>query len=244
MVNERMIHPLRVALASYDRKELRVQKRYLEEEGSCIECSCFQFGALLLEALEQADAFDAVVLCREMADMPGEVFLDRVVRRKPHIPGLALDERRRSEAVLFTETENGILHVGPAQLKTLLWQLYRMPGQQGQEVEHRCMELYAGWGIRLPDANADYLTCAVSIVYSSSQKLAIRKEILQAVGQQFDISVSAVDSGIRRMIDQLEAEAGPAWTGFKRECGFDTEKPTTGKLIYAVKNRLQQHSTV
>lgn len=121
MVNERMIHPLRVALASYDRKELRVQKRYLEEEGSCIECTCFQFGARLLEALEQADAFDAVVLCREMADMPGEVFLERVGRRELHIPVLALDEGRRSEAVLFTETENGILHVGPAQLKTLLW---------------------------------------------------------------------------------------------------------------------------
>ena len=42
-------------------------------------------------------------------------------------------------------------------------------------------------------------------MYGTSQKLAIRKEILQAVSEQYDVSVSAVDSGIRRMIDQLEA---------------------------------------
>ena len=38
-------------------------------------------------------------------------------------------------------------------------------------------------------------------MYGTSQKLAIRKEILQAVSEQYDVSVSAVDSGIRRMID-------------------------------------------
>lgn len=53
--------------------------------------------------------------------------------------------------------------------------------------------------------NCGYLTCAVGVVFGNSQKMAIRKEILQAVGQQYNVSVSAVDSGIRRMIDQLEA---------------------------------------
>lgn len=88
--------------------------------------------------------------------------------------------------------------------------------------------------------NCGYLTCAVGVVFGNSQKMAIRKEILQAVGQQYNVSVSAVDSGIRRMIDQLEAAPNEAWSTFKQENGFAGDKLTTGKLIYAVKNQLRR----
>ena len=88
--------------------------------------------------------------------------------------------------------------------------------------------------------NCGYLTCAVGVVFGNSQKMAIRKEILQAVGQQYNVSVSAVDSGIRRMIDQLEAAPTEAWNTFKQENGFSDGKLTTGKLIYAVKNQLRR----
>lgn len=49
-----------------------------------------------------------------------------------------------------------------------------------------------------------------------------------------------MDSGIRRMIDQLEAKPSVKWLRFKEESGFADEKPTTGKLIYTVKNYLQR----
>lgn len=103
-----------------------------------------------------------------------------------------------------------ILLCGHAELKNLLWELYRLPGRQSQRMERKCQELYEGWGIQLPDVNCNYLSCAVGVVYGTSQKLAIRKEILQAVSEQYDVSVSAVDSGIRRMIDQLEAKPRPS----------------------------------
>ena len=60
------------------------------------------------------------------------------------------------------------------------------------------------------------------------------------MGQQCSVSVSAVDSGIRRMIDQLEAAPNEAWSTFKQENGFAGDKLTTGKLIYAVKNQLRR----
>ena len=126
------------------------------------------------------------------------------------------------------------------ELKRLLWQLYRMPGQQHPQLEQQCGQLYETCGFSRADFNARYLTCAVSIVCSTSQKLAIRKEILQAVSEQYDVSVSAVDSGIRRMIDQLEAKPSVKWLRFKDASGFADEKPTTGKLIYTVKNYLQR----
>ena len=92
---------------------------------------------------------------------------------------------------------------------------------------------------RAGESGSRYLSSAVGVVYGTIQKLAIRKEILQAVGEQYEVSVSAVDSGIRRMVDQLEARPTAEWLAFKEKSGFTDEKPTTGKLIYAVKNYLQ-----
>ncbi len=77
-------------------------------------------------------------------------------------------------------------------------------------MERKCQELYEGWGIQLPDVNCNYLSCAVGVVYGTSQKLAIRKEILQVVSEQYDVSVSAVDSGIRRMIDRWKQSPRPS----------------------------------
>ena len=74
------------------------------------------------------------------------------------------------------------------------------------------------------------------VVYGTSQKLAIRKEILQAVSEQFDTSVAAVESGIRRMVDQLEEKPPLAWLAFKADTRLGSGKPTTGKLIYAVRD--------
>jgi hypothetical protein len=130
----------------------------------------------------------------------------------------------------------GCYCVEGTELKRLLWQLYRMPGRQNRQLEQRCSQLYAAWGIPQGDVNAGYLSCAVGIACSTSQKLAIRKEILQAVSEQFDTSVAAVESGIRRMVDQLEEKPPLAWLAFKADTRLGSGKPTTGKLIYAVRD--------
>ena len=66
---------------------------------------------------------------------------------------------------------------------------------------------------------------------------------VQAVSEQFEASVTAVDSGIRRMVDQLEARPGPAWLAFKADTGLGSGKPTTGKLIYAVRSAVLRQKT-
>ena len=45
MDSECRIGTLKIAVASYDRRELRVQKHYLEEEDPSIDCECFQSGS-------------------------------------------------------------------------------------------------------------------------------------------------------------------------------------------------------
>jgi hypothetical protein len=45
-----------------------------------------------------------------------------------------------------------------------------------------------------------------------------------------------VESGIRRMVDQLEEKPPLAWLAFKADTRLGSGKPTTGKLIYAVRD--------
>lgn len=205
MDNERTADVLQVALASYDRKELRVQKNYLEEQNPVLACTCFLNGHKLLQELQQGHNFDIVVLCSQMEDMSSIEFMMEL-RKLEHKPLLMLfDEgRRKNSSALRMEDSGSCCCVERMELKNLLRELYRMPGQQWQRTEQQCQQLYHSWGIRIPDINCSYLTSAVGVVYGTSQKLAIRKEILQAVSEQYGVSVSAVDSGIRRMIDQLE----------------------------------------
>ena len=53
---------------------------------------------------------------------------------------------------------------------------------------------------------------------------------------QTDKVNAAVESGIRRMVDQLEEIPTPAWLAFKADTRLGSGKPTTGKLIYAVRD--------
>ena len=243
MDNERTADVLQVALASYDRKELRVQKNYLEEQNPVLACTCFLNGHKLLQELQQGHNFDIVVLCSQMVDMSSLEFVTRLRRleRKPLL--MLFDEgRRRNSTVLRMEPSDDFYYVEDVDLQTLLREIYRMPGQRGQQMELDCQKLYESWGMQLPDINCSYLTSAVSVVYAVPQKMAIRKEVLQAVSTQYSVSVAAVDSGIRRMVDQLENRNTEPWEAFKRESGLEKERPTTGKLIYAVKNHLTRHS--
>ena len=67
-MNSERTAQLQVALASYDRKELRVQKNYLEEQNPVLACTCFLNGHKLLQELQQGHNFDIVVLCSQMEE--------------------------------------------------------------------------------------------------------------------------------------------------------------------------------
>lgn len=106
MDNECRLRTLKIAIASYDRKELRVQKHYLEEEGPFIGCTCFQSGERLLRELQDENTFDVVILCSEMEDMTGLEFLMNA-RKLEHQPILLIfdEAHRNNDSALYMETE-------------------------------------------------------------------------------------------------------------------------------------------
>ena len=202
-MNSERTAQLQVALASYDLKELRVQKRYLQEQGTAIDCTCFCSGEKLLAQLRQGVRYDAVVLCSELTDLPAEQFVRQFYQLKER-PMLLVQSHGRSSGTALQKLREGCYCVEGTELKRLLWQLYRMPGRQNRQLEQRCSQLYAAWGIPQGDVNAGYLSCAVGIACSTSQK--------------------------------LEEKPPLAWLAFKADTRLGSGKPTTGKLIYAVRD--------
>lgn len=244
MESKRTSGKLQIVLASYDSKELRVQRNYLREEGCEVECVCFQTGGRLLQELRANPHYDLVVLCSQLVDMDRLSFLQQFNELKTRPRLFLFEETRRSgDSTLRQILPEGCHLIPRMDLRKLLWTAYQLPGQHGRQIHQQCAELYISWKLRPTDIGCGYLTSAVCVVFSTSRKLAVRKEILQLVSEQYNVSVSAVDSSIRRLIDQLDLSEEAAWDIFKKEHGFGQEKPTTGKLIYALKQHLLWHDT-
>lgn len=233
---------MQIALVSYDPKELRVQKNYLQEQSKMMRCACYQSGNRLLRQLQQGRCFHAVVLCGEMEDMDCEQFV-RQFRLIGHRPPLVLFDEigRRSAGFVRRFEQDACYCVQHSDLRELLQRLYQLPVLE-YSAQRRCEILYESWDHDPKQAAFVYLTEAVCIALTSEQRLSVRKELLQRVSEQYDVSLTAVDSSIRRMIDRLEKEVQTSWQQFKQEYGFERTKPTTGKLIYAIRQYLIDHS--
>lgn len=244
MESKRTPGRLQIVLASYDPKELRVQRNHLQEESCEVDCTCFQTGGKLLQALRADPNYDLVVLCSQLADMDRLSFLLRFNELETR-PKLFLFEEglRTNDSALRQLLPEGCFLVPRMDLRRLLWAAYQLPGQHGRQIHQQCSDLYIRWKLHPAELGCSYLTSSVCVAFSTTRKLAVRKEILQLVSEQYNVSVSAVDSSIRRLIDQLDLSGEAAWDIFKKEHGFGQEKPTTGKLIYALKQHLLWHDT-
>ena len=112
MENENTDRTLQIALGSYDRKELRVQKNYIQEQCAGSECTCFQNGSRLLEQLQQGRRFDAVILCSQLEDMSGLELLTELRTTEARPPVLMIDEaRRQNSSILCPESGEGLCYV-------------------------------------------------------------------------------------------------------------------------------------
>ena len=232
---------LRIALVSYDVQELRVWHNYLVEQSPEILCSEYRSGEEVLQVLKQRGLVDVVVLGSELEDMDSMEFLTRMakLRTKPLL--LLQDNARRERTAVSSLSPDGPCYlIRQSSLKELLASLLTAVGQEFETLEQRFGRTYQEWCIIQPDSNCDYLTEAVLIASQSKGKLAIRKEILQVVAEHHNVTVAAVDSGLRRLIDALETRQMPAWKAFKEKTHLAGQKVTAGKLIYTLRAQISQ----
>lgn len=238
------LEPVRVALASYDVRELRVQKRYLEDQDVPLACNCYQRGWALLDELRRHGRYDVVVLSSQLEDMDEGQFIQQM-RQLDHKPLLLLSGIKNCHTISSNclQRDDSYYMIRQMELKHFCREIERLYGGTVPRIlEDGCRKLFAAWGLEDQDIRCRYLAAALQIACGSKEHLALRKQLLEQVAQQYQVSVAAVDSGIRRLIDQLEEQCPPAWQRFKRECGLGDGRPTTGKLIYGLRRVLLVHT--
>lgn len=230
----------RVALASYDPREMRVWTRYLEERNPAIRCTGYRSSRTLLERLEQGDV-DVLVLGGRLEDMDSIQFLPRIrgLARKPLVL-LRDDGRNEKSAVESLSQEDACYLIRQATLEDMLQEL-RVPAHRPAEsLEKRCERIYRSWGLSTCDANKRYLTGALRMMMGSDHRLAIRKEILGPVAEEYNLTVAAVDSALRRLLETLDETGTQTWRDFRKEYGLERRKVTIGRLFYALESKLSQ----
>ena len=192
----------RVALASYDPREMRVWTRYLEERNPAIRCTGYRSSRPL-------------VLLRN-------------------------DGRNEKSAVESLSQEDACYLIRQATLEDMLQELRAPAHRPAESLEKRCERIYRSWGVSTCDANKRYLTGALRVMMGSDHRLAIRKEILGPVAEEYGLTVAAVDSALRRLLETLDETGTQTWRDFRKEYGLERRKVTIGRLLYALESRLSQ----
>lgn len=142
----------RVALASYDPREMRVWTRYLEERNPAIRCTGYRNSRTLLERLEQGDV-DVLVLGGRLEDMDSIQFLPRIrgLARKPLVL-LRDDGRNEKSAVESLSQEDACYLIRQATLEDMLQELrvpaHRPPAAAGDAGRDRYPDM-AGFSKRV-----------------------------------------------------------------------------------------------
>lgn len=190
--------------------------------------------------LRRHGSYDVVVLSSQLEDMDEGQFIQQM-RQLDHKPLLLLSGIKNCHTISSNclQRDDSYYMIRQMELKHFCREIERLYGGTVPRIlEDGCRKLFVAWGLEDQDIQLPVSGGALQIACGSKEHLALRKQLLEQVAQQHQVSVAAVDSGIRRLIDQLEEQCPPAWQRFKRECGLGDGRPTTGKLIYGLRRVL------
>ena len=139
---------------SYDEREIRVRKNYLEEQNPAICCVCFHSGEELLRELRQQRSVDIVVLSSQLEDMDGYEFLKRLnsLHNRPLLL-LQGDDWYSDATASFLRPDGRQYLPERSSLLDLLLDLRSSTDIGIFWVLPFCKQLYAEWGIQQPDVN-------------------------------------------------------------------------------------------
>ena len=223
--------PKRIALCSVDSILMRATADYLLETGTAEHCVVFRQGEHLLRDLERGNTYDGIVLDAMLADMDATEVILRLrglrLSLRPSVILLVLPERfLRMQRRIPGEVDSFLCKpLNPESLAQRIRMFCTKKRQSPSEL------LLQQWGVELEPTQVQYFTEAVQLLSQAHKPLALRKELLSVVAENHCVSVSAVDSGLRRIIARLEEENTPGYQCFKQENGLEGTRPTVKKLL-------------
>ena len=240
----------RIVMASYDLRGLRVYRSYLTELGGFALGKSYRMGRELLQDLEAGLCCDILLMDEKLADMHAFEFLRRLHQcRLPRLPQVVmLSGWESSRARPFSLAADPLHPAGnycimdSYSLSDMAQSLSVLYDLNLEQLTRRCRSLCEEWAGQFSETDCAYLVESVQIAFQCRRKMAIRKEILLPVSKRHKVTISAVDSGIRRLIEASEKEGRPSWQAFKQSFRFKTQRPSTGELIYSVKALLQNNT--
>ena len=229
---------LLLAIASYDEVFVRVHRSYIENAHICpLCCDVFASGQELLEALKNGCPYQLVLLDSATRDMDAMALCARIqalpAEQRPWllVPTQSVDELT---ARMQGTGEAGCLR-GVDGLRTLLPTLYALARSHTPTAQQVALRrLLESWGVSLHEVSGIYLLESAARALQFTSNFAIRKDILCCIGERHNVSTTAVDSGIRRIIEQVERDGCPAWRDFRQKYPPRRGKYTTGVIIRAI----------
>ena len=229
---------LRTGLCSYDGYTMEALASFLHEYGGFGRCVAYYGGRNLLRELASGQHFDVLILDEQMQDMDAVQFLEEY--RMLHIKEEPLTMLLASQRFLFQsgrmlQQPADCCFVKPIHVGLLAQRALTFYNNEKKRRDIRCVELCRAWGVQEDTRNVAYMADAVAIVLAAGDQLAVRKEIILKVGEAHGVSISAVDSGLRRLIGEMEAADTAEYRAFKQAAGLETRRPTIKSLLCAIK---------
>ena len=225
-----------VAIAADDMRLLAVLGDYLAEAGGFSPCRAYRRGAALLDDLARGRTAEILLLDEQLQDMDAEQFLQRLRQQKngaqPSV--ILMASHTALPRLAGAELDTAAMAVKPLQLDLLVQRMRACAGMAGEKARSRCAALARQLGIAEDTVNGGYLCEAMTTVLASSERLALRKKVLRGVSEQHKVSVSAVDSGLRRVLESMEQAPAAGYLLFKQEYGLGAPRPTVGCFLHAV----------
>lgn len=243
MKDEKEKNVIQIAVVSYDSRWLRVVADYFAELDVFGDADYYGRAHQLLSSLKENAIPHVIIVDEQMHDMDLLAFMKEYaalrLQERPIVLGLC-DKRYlgyTGNLIALGLTDFMAKPIRLANLAQRVLELYRE--RMGGRVQSHCEALYDAWGLERSD-NTTYLTDAVKIASDTTEKLAVRKEIVWCVGEIHCCSKDAVDSALRRLIDRLEKISAPAYLAFKEELHLKKAKPSVGAVIYGMKDKIEQ----
>ncbi len=232
-----------IAYISYDENLLRVAGKYFSEQSNFAEVRVYKRGDTLINNLRNGLKQDIIILDEQLQDNDILGFLQEYssadIAQSSIIIALCSKGYLTYTGVLLSQGVDYCM-VKPFQMSTLVQRIFLLHQAKTGKAKLFCDIMYKKWGIKDDIVNCNYLTDAVMIAYAREEKLAIRKEILLPIATARGVSIVAVDSALRRLIEYTERLSTPEYLAFKKSNGLDSERPKIGWLIYAIKGWIEK----